>query len=166
MPVLTAERLREVLDYNPQTGEFRWKVRTAMCAPVGSKAGGRSGGYLLIGLDREKFKAHRLAWLHHYGVWPKGDLDHLNGDGLDNRIENLRDVPHAVNLQNRRRPNKQSKSQLLGAHFVKTGNRQKRWTSQIRTGDELVRLGYFATAEEASAAYLDAKRRLHQGCTL
>jgi hypothetical protein len=90
MNMLTAEQSREQLDYNPETGEFRWKVpRNGVI--VGAKAGTDChDGYISIRIFGKRYMAHRLAWLHHYGEWPIGGLDHINGQRWDNRIVNLR----------------------------------------------------------------------------
>jgi hypothetical protein len=130
---------------------------------VGDAAGGRGGGgYWQISVDAKLHLAHRLAWLHFYGEGPRHQIDHINGDKLDNRIANLRDVPHQINQQNRRRVLSTNKSSgLIGAH-----RHRSRWQSRIRTCGRYVFLGVFDTPEAAHAAYVEAKRRLHPGCTL
>jgi hypothetical protein len=100
---LTAERLRELLDYDPQTGNLIWRQK-AHGRPAGEVAGCRtSRGYWRVGVDRVEYKAHRLVWLHVYGEWPSKQIDHINRNACDNRIENLRDVTASENLVNRRR---------------------------------------------------------------
>src|SRR5579862_7745832 len=87
---ITPERLKEVLDYDPATGEFRWKTRLGGKAVAGRVAGYLDRGYISIRIDRRIYMAHRLAWLWVYGVWPEGWLDHINRKKNDNRIDNLR----------------------------------------------------------------------------
>lgn len=106
--------------------------------------------------------AHRLAWLYVYGEWPNGDIDHIDGDRLNNRIANLRDVSRRVNLENQRRPKACNKSGFLG---VKTF-RDQRFQARIQVRGVQLHLGTFDTPHEAHAAYVAAKRNLHQGCTL
>lgn len=97
--ILSAESLREVLDYCPDSGEFTWKVYRGRCAKVGSKAGTlKPTGYVAIILFGKWYGAHRLAWLHVHGAWPNGDIDHINGCPSDNRIANLRDVSKNMNM--------------------------------------------------------------------
>lgn len=159
---LTATRLRELLDYNPETGVFtnrapRKKIK------VGAKAGAidKSNGYLKITIDRRHYYAHRLAFLFMTGSWPVAFVDHVNGDRTANQWQNLRDVPKRVNQQNRRKATAGSASGLLGAH-----KKRGRWSSQITANGEHTKLGTFATPEQAHAAYINAKRQLHEGCTL
>lgn len=161
---LTAERLRELLDYDPETGLLTYRVDRRN----GSKAGDVAGwtaqrGIRVIEVDQKNYKAHRLAWLHVNGSWPQGDIDHINGDPADNRLVNLRDVPHLLNLQNRRKPRSGSKAGILGAQWDAA---RGKWKSSIRAQGKVTHLGRFDTAEEAQQAYLHAKRRLHDGCTI
>jgi hypothetical protein len=97
----------------------------------------------------------------HYGVWPTGEIDHLDGDPSNNRIENLRDSTHLVNMQNRRRANIGSKTGVLG---VKPHG--KRFRATIETDRRGRHLGVFDTVEAAHAAYVAAKRIIHIGGTL
>ena len=88
---ISAERLREVLDYNPETGEFTWKIATGRRVRVGGRAGTVSAkGYIVIKVFNINYQAHRLAWVHVYGVWPEKELDHSNRLRSDNSINNLR----------------------------------------------------------------------------
>lgn len=159
---LTAQRLREVLHYCPDTGVFTWLVRVAYRINVGRAAGSiNAHGYTHIRLDNTVYLAHRLAWLYVFGVWPVSHIDHINGVRGDNRISNLRDVSASVNGQNRKRAQSNSSSGALGAYRFKT-----RWASSIYVSGKTRHIGYFSSAEEAHAAYLRAKRLLHEGCTI
>jgi len=120
-------------------------------------------GYISISINRNRYLAHRLAWLYENGDWPKQDIDHINGNRSDNRIENLRDVSHQVNCQNKRSIGKQNTSGFLGVNWRK--DRQK-WRAVISTRRKQKFLGFFDTAQEAHQAYLIAKRKLHEGSTL
>jgi len=176
---LTAQRLRELLDYAPGTGAFTWRPRpTEMfrgprAGPIwhtrycGKRAGhvNRIVGYESIRIFDRSYWSHRLAWLHVYGEWPVGEVDHINGDRLDNRIANLRACDRQVNAQNMRRRPKDD-GVLLGVHRVVTRNLSKPFTAKIYVSGRSHHLGYFATEAQAHAAYLDAKRRLHRGCTI
>lgn len=161
--ILTAPHVREVLDYNPETGTI---IRRKSRARWQGKAAGMvdAYGYLVIKIGSRTYKAHRLAWLHFYGEWPAGMIDHINGDKADNRIANLRDVTNQVNVQNARKARSSNKSTgLLGAHWDEHSGC---FLSRIGVNGKLVRLGRFDSQEAAHAAYLEAKRRLHAGCTI
>ncbi len=119
---LTADRLRTLLSYNPETGVFTRNIRTSNRINVGDVAGSATeGGYWAIKIDGKSIKSHRLAWLYTYGCWPTNEIDHINGDPADNRIENLRDVSHEHNTQNTRRPRIDNASGFLGVHACNGG---------------------------------------------
>jgi HNH endonuclease/AP2 domain len=103
-----------------------------------------------------------VAWLIVYGAWPSKNIDHINGVKTDNRIANLRDVSQSINGENRAAPRKSTRSGFLGVTKDKDG----KFRAQISVGGKNTHLGVFAVAEEAFAAYLSAKRRLHVGCTI
>lgn len=158
---LDADRLRLLVSYDPETGEFRRIVR-AGARPAGSLAGTRTKrGYVQIGACGAFHLAHRLAWLWTHGEWPASDIDHLNGDKSDNRIANLRAVTKSENMQNFRAARKDSTSGLLG-----TSPSKGKWQAKIQVDGKTRHLGTFSTAEDAHRAYVSAKRDLHSGCTL
>ena len=161
---LTAELLRVVLNYDAEAGQLKWRVDCGS-AKAGQVAGSvGSKGYVQVGLGRRGYAAHRLVWLHVYGAWPTHVIDHVNGNKTDNRITNLRDIPQRVNLQNQRHASGKNKtSPYIGAWKDKQYNR---WISRITVDKRVIHLGRFATAEDAHNAYVSAKRRLHEGCTL
>ena len=157
MKELTAERLRELLDYCPDTGVFTRKIRTSNRVKVGDVAGFlRHDGYIGICVHRGWFLAHRLAWLHVHGEWPAKFLDHINGDRSDNRITNLRKATNAENKQNSLRPHVDNKTGYLGVCHDK-----EKFKAQICINGRIRYIGCFPTPEAAHAAYLEAKRRLH-----
>ena len=160
---ITLERLRELLSYDPETGHLTWLVTKSNRAPKGSIAGSPDKhGYLQLGLDQRDYKAHRIAWALMMGEWPKGPLDHINGVQWDNRWVNLRQVSQAINTQNARRPRSNNKTGFLGVSpHGKTGFR-----AQLMLDGKVHCLGSYRTPEEAHAAYVKAKRQLHQGNTL
>jgi hypothetical protein len=102
--MLTAERLRELLHYDPDTGVFTWlrvKGRRVRVGALSGKANG--GGYFQIGVDGRIYYAHRLAWLYVHGEWPVASIDHVNCDRCDNRLANLRPATKAQNAANARK---------------------------------------------------------------
>lgn len=155
---LGAEELRRLVKYDPETGVF---VHAAgKC--IGQIAGTTNGnGYRLLKLKGRIYRAHRLAWLHVYGCWPAGEVDHLNGIRDDNRLANLRDVPNLVNQQNRRQPLKRGKSGRLGVTLTRG-----RYVAQIHFCGTDIRLGSFDNPDHAHDLYVRAKRILHPGGTL
>ncbi len=157
---LTAERLKELVQYNPETGVFTRKTDRG-----GYKAGEVMGatshrGYMKIGVDMRRYYAHRLAWLYVYGEMPKV-VDHINGNTSDNRLSNLRNVDQAGNLQNMKRMNRKNTSGFTGV-----SKKRNKWTAAMSLNDARVYIGTFKTKEEAYAAYVDAKRILHPMSTL
>jgi hypothetical protein len=103
---LTRERLKEVLDYSKETGVFVWIKKPyphANSVKVGQPAGTIQHGYTVIKIDNIPYKAHRLAWLYAFGVFPTEEIDHKNGNRSDNRFLNLREVSHAVNSRNQKK---------------------------------------------------------------
>jgi len=159
-PPPTADRVREVFDYDPDVGVFQWRKRPHPAA-CRVRPGGRAGcvnpnGYRVIELDGVSRRGHHLAWLYIYGVWPSIDLDHRNGRRDDNRIANLREDPDTQNAQNQHSPQRGNKAGYLGV--APNGNR---WQAKIVVDHQKYYLGAFATPEEASTAYLAAKNALH-----
>lgn len=147
--MITQTSLQALLDYKPESGVFIRKVRTSNRIKVGEQAGSfDKAGYLCIRVHGKTYKAHRLVWLYVHGVMPFGEVDHINGDKADNRIENLRDVTKSVNQQNRR--------SVKG--YSRDGNR---WKAQIRFGGKWKHLGCYETEQKAHEAYLAAKAEVH-----
>ena len=118
-------------------------------------------GYIQIFLNGKYHSAHRLAWLYYYGRWPDRSIDHINGIKTDNRICNLRDVSSAENSHNAHAPTRRNKFGLRGVTFHKN-----KYRAQIAVNRKLIYLGSFPTPEEAGAAYVSAKRKLHPSAFL
>lgn len=162
---LTAERLRELLHYDPETGLFTWLVHRQRNRAGTIAGSAHSMGYVEIGVSGSSYLAHRLAWLYVHGAWPVGDIDHINGNRSDNRISNLRDVTKVVNMQNRRAATTNNISGLMGVS--KSSAKLPRWFSRIQDNSGKMRyLGTFETPDLAHAAYVNAKREMHEGCTI
>lgn len=151
--------VRDLLDYDPNTGTLTWQVDRGGKAKAGTVAGSVTAlGYRRIDVLRRGVMAHRLAWVLFYGEWPAGEIDHINGDKLDNRIANLRVVDRSGNLQNQQRLKSHNTSGYPGVSFHKKSGR---WQAGIRVDGVRTYLGMYDTPEQAFSAYLDAKRRLH-----
>lgn len=151
-----AARVRELLAYDPATGEFVWRQRRQRIAP-GDRAGGIDGkGYVHISIDGRLYRAHRLVWLYVHGHWPAHDIDHINGCRTDNRIANLRDVSRSINLQNK---GCQSRSKTGVVGVSPSGGK---FIARIKAPDTPTKyLGTFPNVAAAQEAYEVAKRDLH-----
>jgi hypothetical protein len=150
---IDAQRLREVATYNPDTGLFYWKSSHGGRRADGKPAGAKTrAGYIRISLDGTDYLAHRLAWLYHYGAWPENVVDHINGDRADNRIQNLRDVPHWANLQNTQTISQNNNTGARGVTRLKN-----RYRAEIQVNGQRIHLGVFDTVEEAANSYINAK---------
>lgn len=163
---LTVEEARSRLNYDPATGRLTWKkLRNTL--RIGEEAKSLDvAGYVQVNISGTMVKGHRLAWLLHYGAWPDGDIDHINGVRNDNRISNLRCVSPKVNCQNQRVGSRPSVTGLIGVHLQGRGSANKRYRAKILVDGRQIHLGGYATPEEAHAAYVLAKRKYHEGCTL
>ena len=158
MKELTQEILHKWLDYEPETGNFRWKIHTKP-EKLNKIAGAvNSKGYVWIYFypTQTSYQAHRLVWFYVYGIWPTHGLDHINRCKTDNRLVNLRDVPLNINHQNRDILD----SNTSGYTGVFVTNRKNPYRARIRINGKRVSLGSFATAEEAQLAYETAKKKL------
>lgn len=159
---ITATKLREILFYDAASGEFTRLVKTAPVVSIGDIAGSiKPDGRCYISAGGRLHLAHRLAWLYVHGCWPHGDIDHIDGNPSNNRLSNLRDVPHAVNQQNRRQPMKNNQAKILGVWRHKD-----QWRAAVQVAGKRHYAGLFDTSEEAHAAYIALKRRMHVGCTI
>ncbi len=156
---LTHARLLEVLGYDEITGQFINLTKRG-AYEAGSAAGSPHAlGYIAICIDTKKYLAHRLAWMFVHGTWPCGVIDHINGVRNDNRIVNLRDITHRMNIENRKGPSR-------GRAFLGVSKKRNRWRARIMVDGVEIRLGTYATPEIAQEKYLEAKRELHKGNTL
>lgn len=162
---LTVERAKELLNYCPETGAFTRRIG-GKGASKGATAGcKREEGYRVISVAGKRYYSHRLAWFIAHGAWPIEQIDHINGIRDDNRLVNLREASNSLNSQNLRSPQANNKSGYLGVSFDRKSRLFIASISDPTTGRSK-RLGRFATAKEAHAAYLAAKRQMHSGCTI
>lgn len=154
--MLTAERLREVLSYDPLTGRWRWLV-SCRAVKAGDEAGWVDDRYNRIAVDGRTYRSTHLAWLYMTGDWPPEQVDHENTVSLDDRWDNLRLASQGENQANR----KVFRNNELGIKGVKRVPRTKRFQARIYTGGTSVNLGCFDSAEEAGAAYRAAAEKIH-----
>lgn len=153
---LAHDRVRQLLDYDAQTGAFVWKMKTCDKVVPGKPAGGfNAGGYLRLHIDKQFVYGHRLAWFYVYGEWPAGHLDHVNGNPSDNRIANLRLASQAQNNQN----HPARKDSASGVRGVMRRKDTGRWRAEIRVDKRLISLGCFDSLEEAAVARKQAEHK-------
>lgn len=146
---LTEERLRELLDYDPETGIFIWRA-------TGAVAGSETHGYLRIVIDGKHYYAHRLAVLYMKGHWPPNLADHWNLNGLDNRWGNIREATKGQNAANSRA----WKTNKLRTKGVSLCRATGKYRADIRINGKGRNLGRFGSIDEAYAAYDAAAKEL------
>ncbi|CAN1724414.1 protein of unknown function [Hyphomicrobium sp. 1Nfss2.1] len=148
--MLTAERLRELVTYDPETGVMRWRVSRRGKIKPGNIAGySATDGYLQITVDRRTYMLHRLAWLYVHGEWPSLSIDHINGVRDDNRIVNLR--PATVAQQRRNIClRSDNTSGLPGVRWIP---QKRRWIARIKVNSVYRHLGCFHDKLAAKEAY-------------
>ncbi len=155
LPLPSQERLKEILDYNEETGEFRWKVRPAHRIHIGDIAGSKKL-YIMIVVDGITYMAQRLAWMYITGEDP-GELqiDHKDNNEHNNKFNNLRKASPPQNKSNQG-ARKDSKLGLKGVQQI--GNRYR---VQIQKNGKRHHIGVYDTPEEAHKAYCEAADKLH-----
>ena len=154
---MTPEYVRALFDYDSNTGELRWKRADGRRAKVGSLAGWTTRGrYRTTRHDGRVYLNHRLVWLWHGRELPKM-IDHINGDKLDNRIENLRAATPSQNQCNH--PIRcTNKSGVKGVHWDK---RLRKWHARVFFENRTYPLGWFTDLEQAKAAANAARTAMH-----
>jgi hypothetical protein len=163
---LTIEEARSRLEYRPETGALIWK-KCRDSSKIGTQSKSLDVSvYVQVNIAGTVLKGHRLAWYLHYGAWPVGPIDHINGVRDDNRIENLREVDHKTNCQNVRLGSMRNKSTGFLGVYKNKNCKLKPYRAKIVSDGRQIHLGGYATPEEAHAAYVAAKRNLHAGCTI
>lgn len=161
--------LTECLNYDKETGCFIWNKRPEKhfasnhvmtwwnSRYAGTKAGSVSDqGYLKICLLGRQERAQRIAWIYETGSLPDGEIDHINGDRMDNRISNLRDVTRLQNTRNKR----QLDSNTSGVTGVSLNRPTGRWRAYITENQKRHHIGYYVTLEEAASARKAAEGKI------
>jgi hypothetical protein len=155
--MITQERLHELFDYR-EDGTLIWKVNKGT-VKIGDVAGSTDDkGYYVIRIDRKGRKGHRLIFLYHHGYLTEGlQIDHIDGNPGNNRIENLREVTHTQNLQNGK-IHSNNTSGVKGVYWHKIANK---WAAAIKVNRKQIHLGYYTILEEAAAVVKEAREKYH-----
>ena len=150
---ITQERLKELLEYNKNTGIFYWRINK-QSRKAGTVAGHiNKYGYVRIMLDKRQYQAHRLAWLYCYGSFPVEQIDHINHNKSDNRICNLREASEVDNHKNRPKQLNNT-SGCTGVSWYKPTSK---WGAYIQVNGKSITLGYFSSFTEAVKARKEAE---------
>jgi hypothetical protein len=156
--MITQSELKELLEYNPDTGLFTWKKTVNSRAVIGSIAGWNiNEGYIQISIYGKKYRAHRLAYLYMTGEWPKELVDHINQIKDDNRWTNLREATVSQNNIN----SKKQKNNKSGYRGVYWDSKNQMWRVQIKYKSKHRYLGRYTDIEHAAAAYNRAALELY-----
>lgn len=160
--ILTQAELKEQLHYNQDTGIFTWVA----CRPsisAGKIAGSVAKiGYIYLSINKNKYLAHRLAWFYVHGVWPKHQIDHINGIRTDNRICNLREATNFQNAQNKRKLRPDNRTGYTGVNLMKNG----KYRARIMVNQKEISLGRFTFIDDAIQAYKVARSKYHEYSTI
>lgn len=156
--MLTHDRLLEVLDYNRETGIFRWKVSLSNRAIAGNVAGTcHKGTYIRISVDKQIYEAAPLAWFYVHGVWPTNEIDHKDRIGYHNGINNLRDA----NRKEQERNKLAGSRNTSGFKGVSWHKQKQNWRASIVVDCKPYHLGSFNDIEMAAATYIQASWDFH-----
>lgn len=174
-PLPSPDYLRQLFRYEPETGKLYWRERGPESFSPGRRwsvrhkvdnwnvrhAGKEAGavhpdGYLRVSIDNRLYSGHRLAWAVHYGEEPAKNIDHIDGDKLNNRIANLRLADHAENMRNvRGKP--RNTSGVTGVFWCK---RSKRWLARVSLGNRKVWTRSFREIDDAAKAVATKRAEL------
>lgn len=152
--IVTAERVRELFDYVPETGLLTWLVSTNDSDRIGDVAGSYSGRYMQVQIYGQLYLAHRLAWLWMTGRWPDPEIDHRDGDPLNNRWSNLREATRSQNTAN---TCSRGRSGVKGVYWREAHHK---WYAAISVHGKRYCLGHFNNLWDARVAYIIAATRV------
>ena len=156
--MLAQKKLKQILNYDPLTGVFIWIVTPTICVKVGSVAGCLDKkGYIDIGISGKIYKAHRLAWLYVYGYFPEYEIDHIDRNKSNNRINNLRHASHQCNQRNVGL----QQNNTSGIKGVSWHKQRDKWRAEIKVNYKNYHLGLFTDFTEAVCTRLAAEQCLN-----
>lgn len=153
--MITQADVKQMFDYDPETGDLVRRLDRGTTYKAGAVAGTIQGnGYRTVYIKGKIYGAHRIVWLWCHGEWPEHQIDHIDRNKLNNRIENLRDVPASVNSLNQDK-------RASASGFKGVRRSRKRWSAEIRKDGNVVHLGTFDTPEMAFEAFKAAHAKIH-----
>lgn len=156
---LTHETILNIVEYNKNLGTLTWKKPTGNRAKVGMRVGNicrfHGNEYLQARIQKENFLIHRLIWFIEKGEWPKHQIDHIDGNGLNNKIQNLRDVPVSEQSKNLSR----RETNTSGVTGVTWNKNIRKWVAQISVNNEAKYLGKFDLFEDAVKIRKEAEKK-------
>lgn len=154
--MITQKRLKEVFDYNGETGMFTWKITKSSKSIKGNLAGSVSDkGYLTVRIDGGFYRLHRLAWLYITGSHPEGQIDHIDRNKTNNKFNNLRITSNTENCRNKTM-NKSNTTGVTGIYWRKS---TKKWQVSIKVNYKSVHIGCFNNLKDAITARKDANKK-------
>lgn len=151
--MLTQDRIKNLIYYNASTGEVSWTDEYASKRRKPGSVYYLNNGYGRVSIEGKHYYLHRLVWCYHYGAFPSEQIDHIDGNKLNNRIENLREVTHADNQKNRNMI-KTNKTGIMGVSKIASGYR-----AYITVDDRQVHLGHYIDFFEACCARKSAENK-------
>lgn len=158
--MITVQELREKFHYSPKTGSLTWRARKYSRGYKGVLPGKEVGwpsvaGYMKVCINYKHYFLHRIIWALVYGEFPRGQIDHIDGDKANNRITNLREADPSQNCANR-------KLHSNNRHGMKgVTPSYGRWTARVAFRGKRHHIGTFDTQQEAYAAYLNHAEKIH-----
>lgn len=155
---ITQDQLKELLYYNPETGEFTWIKARSNRIPVGKIAGFNLGRYRAIEINGQSYLVHRLAWLYTTGSWPVDQIDHKDGDRGNNKFSNLRQATHSQNSMNC----KKYANNSTGVKGVRWSKRSNQYIATIMVRNKSIHLGCYHSISLAKIAYQSASSFYHR----
>lgn len=153
---LTQEIVQHLFTYDPETGELRWKLAPFTRSKKGASINTKSNGYYLVRIYGKKYGVHRIIWLYVYGYFPENEIDHIDRNGINNKLSNLREVSRQCNMRNTGL-SINNKSGVTGVRFNKSCNA---WAAAITVNKDSYYLGIYYDFTEAACARLAAEQCL------
>ena len=154
--MITQERLKEIINYNPKTGDFVWTKPTGRRVKAGSMCGYiGTDGYRRIRIGNKSYLASRLAWLYMEGYFPENEIDHINRIKSDDKFYNLRHVSRQCNMRNSDPP-RNNMSGIVGVHW---NTKVKKWHVQITASGTTHFLGFYKSKRAAALVRWYAEKR-------
>jgi hypothetical protein len=155
---MSVDKLKEWIAYDPINGEFIWKKSPHHSVKAGDRAGHmEKRGYWILQVNRNTIKGHRAAWAITYGYFPTLEIDHIDNNPSNNRIDNLREVDRSKNQMNSKPP----KNNSSGVKGVSYCNPKKKWIAAISINKKKICIGHFNRFEDAVQARMKKEKEIH-----